>query len=338
MTRIPPSQCRCWTTLAAIGLVAAAGCGPTAYKIEPVPADRSLEESTLIDEGGWSPAKIVLLDVNGLIMNGNKFSLLGEGENPVSVFVEHLDKAARDPSVRGVVLRINSPGGGVTASDVMYRELLHFKERTGGKRPVVAVMMDVAASGGYYLACAGDEIVAYPTTVTGSIGVIMLSVNFADTMSKLGIEADAIKSGAMKDAGSPFRRMKPEERALYQHLIDEYFEQFFKVVRAGRPRLTEARIRELADGRVYSGQQALENGLIDRLGTLRDGLAAVKQRIGADRVRVVTYHRPLDYKPNIYAREPTGPPQFNVNLLNLQFPSALLGLEPQFLYLWSPGL
>ncbi|MEP0843684.1 MAG: signal peptide peptidase SppA, partial [Phycisphaerae bacterium] len=281
--------------LLALALALAAGCGPTAYRIEPIPADRSLEESTLIDEGGWSPAKLVLIDVSGVIMNGHRFSLLGEGENPVSLFVEKLDKAAGDPSVRGVLLRINSPGGSVTASDVMYRELLHFRQRTGGKRPVVAVMMDVAASGGYYLACAADEIIAHPTSVTGSIGVIMLQVSLAGTLEKIGVSTDAIKSGPMKDAGSPFRRMSGEERALFQHLIDEYYERFVEVVKAGRPRLDEAAIRKLADGRVYSGRQALERGLVDRVGTLRDGLAAVKQRIGARAVRVVTYHRPLDY-------------------------------------------
>ena len=321
-------------TLSSLGL---AGCGPMAYKIEPVPADRSLEEKTLINEGGWSPSKIVLIDVSGLIMNGHKFSLMGEGENPVSVFVEHLDKASRDPSVRGVVLRINSPGGGVTASDVMYRELLRFKECTGGKKPVVTVMMDVAASGGYYLACGSDEIVAYPTTVTGSIGVIMMNVNLKGTMDKLGVQTDAIKSGKMKDAGSPFRDMKADERALFQRLIDEYYDQFVHVVMAGRPKLTEARIRELADGRVYSGQQALENGLVDKVGTLRDALCSIKERIGAEHVRVVTYQRPTDYKPNIYARDPSGAPQVNVNLLNLQMPETLFGFEPQFMYLWTAG-
>lgn len=319
-----------------MALAASAGCGRTAYRLEPIPADRSLQEETLIHEGGLAPAKIALIDIGGVIMNAGKPSLFGEGENPVSRFVEQLDKAARDPAVRGVVLRINSPGGAVTAADIMYQEVQCFKRRTGGRRPVVAMMMDVAASGGYYIACGADEIVAHPTTLTGSIGVIMLAVNFSGTMDKIGVETDAIKSGKMKDAGSPFRRMRPEERAVFQHLIDEYYERFVKVVLGGRPGLDEAKVRELADGRVYSGQQALDAGLVDKVGTLRDALACMKQRIGAKRVRVVGYKRPTDHKPNIYANGPAGPPQ--VNLLNIQIPQSFIAPEPQFLYLWAPGL
>jgi protease IV len=319
-----------------LALAGVVGCGRTAFRIEAVPAERTLEETALIDEGGFFPDKIVLIDVSGVIMNSEKFSLLGGGDNPVSVFVEHLDKAAGDPTVKGLVLRINSPGGGVTASDIMYNELLHFKEHTGGKRPVVAMMMDVAASGGYYLACGADEIVALPTSLTGSIGVIMLAPDFSGTLNKIGAEVNAIKSGKMKDAGSPFKKMGLEERAFFQKLINEYYDRFVKVVATGRPKLDEARIRELADGRVYTGQQALELGIVDRVGTLRDALAGLKKQIGAKRVRVVTYKRPGEDRPNIYAQQPGGVPQ--LNLLNIQIPESLMITEPQFLYLWAPGL
>ena len=142
----------------------------------------------------------------------------------MSLFVEKLDKATEDPSVKAIVLRINSPGGGVTASDLMYNEVMAYKKRTG--KPVVAVLMDVAASGGYYLACSADEIIAQPTTVTGSIGVIMQTVSFAGTMSKLGITADAITSGKMKDAGSPLKAMKPEEREIFQKLVNQFYDRF----------------------------------------------------------------------------------------------------------------
>ncbi len=318
-----------------VSLWTAAGCGPTAYKITPVPVDRSLEESVLIDEGGLLPAKIVLIDVDGILMNREEFSLVGEGENPVSVFVEKLEKAAGDRSARALILRINSPGGSVTASDLMHSELLHFKRRTDGKRPVVAVLMDVAASGGYYVACAADEIVAHPTSVTGSIGVIMQMVNFADTMAKIGIETNAITSGEMKDAGSPLRKMRPEEQAIFQKLVDQFFDRFVQVVAAGRPALDEDEVRRIADGRVYSAQQALELGFIDRVGTLRDAIAEVKERIGGKRVRVVTYKRPLGFKPNVYAQRPAAPPQ--VNLVNIALPQSWPHPEPQFLYLWTPG-
>jgi len=323
-------------TIATVLLLAVfSGCGPTAYKITPVPADRKLQESVLIDEGGLFPGKIVLIDVDGLLHNSRKFSLFEEGEHPVSLFTEKIDKAISDKSVKGLIVRINSPGGTVTASDLMHSELQRFKAATEGKRPVVAVLMDVAASGGYYLACGADEIVAHPTTVTGSVGVIMQTINFAGTMSKIGIEADAITSGKMKDAGSPFRKLKPEEREVFQKLVDQFFDRFVKVVADNRPELNEQKVRELADGRVWSAQQAVELKFVDRIGTLRDTIAGLKEKVGAKRVKVVTYHRPMGWKPNVYAREPAGKPQ--VNLVNINLPGNWPYGEPQFLYLWVPG-
>ncbi len=323
-------------TCTAVALAAGSACGPTAYKITPVPADQELREKTLVNEGGLAPAKIVLIDVEGILINRDKPSLFGHGEHPVSLFVEKLEKAAADRSVRAIVLRINSPGGSVTASDLMYSEILRFKALTKNQRPVMALLMDVAASGGYYVACACDEIIAQPTTVTGSIGVIMQMVNFSGTMAKIGVSADAVTSGPMKDSGSPFRPMRPEEREIFQKLVDQFYERFVGAVAAGRKGLTVDQVREVADGRVYSAGEALELGFVDGIGTLRDGLALLKKQLGARRVRVVTYHRPLDWKPNIYAEAPGGAPQ--VNLVNIALPEHWPHPTPQFMYLWAPGL
>lgn len=311
------------------------GCAPTGFKIEPVPVDRTLEEEVLIDDGGLGLPKVLVVDVDGVLLNSRGMSLFAEKEHPVSLFVEKLEKAAKDDRVRAVILRINSPGGSVTASDLMYSEMLHFKRRTNGERPIVAVLMDVAASGGYYLACGADEIVAHRTTVTGSIGVIMQMINFSGTMTKIGVTSDAIISGKMKDAGSPLRKMTPEEREVFQELVNQFYGQFVKVVAAGRPKLDEAKVRKLADGRVYSAQQALELGFVDRIGTLRDAVSGVKGQIGANKVRVVTYKRPLGWKPNLYAEAPAGPPQ--TNLLNIELPESWPHPTPQFMYLWAPG-
>jgi protease-4 len=312
-----------------------AGCGPTGFKIEPVPVDRTLEEEVLIDEGGLRLPKVLVVDVDGVILNSRGMSLFAEKEHPVSLFVEKLEKAAKDKRVRAVVLRINSPGGSVTASDLMYSELLHFKHRTNGERPVVAVLMDVAASGGYYLACGADEIVAHRTTVTGSIGVIMQMINFSGTMMKIGVTSDAITSGKMKDAGSPLRKMTPEEREVFQGLVNQFYDRFVEVVASGRPKLDKARVRELADGRIYSAQEAVELGFVDRIGTLREAVAGVKSKIGAEKVRVVAYKRPLGWKPNLYAETPAEPPQ--ANLLNIELPESWPHPTPQFMYLWAPG-
>ncbi|MCL2330541.1 MAG: signal peptide peptidase SppA [Phycisphaerae bacterium] len=319
-----------------MNLASLVGCGPTAYKITPVPVDRTLEETVLINEGGWMPAKIALIDVEGVLIDTHKPTFFGEGENPVSLFLEKLDKAAKDSSVRAIVLRINSPGGGVTASDLMYQELLEFKRRTDNKKPVVAILMDVAASGGFYLACGADRIVAQPTSVTGSIGVIMQLFSLSGTMDKIGVETTAIKSGTMKDAGSPFKKLKPEEQKIFQSIVDQFYDRFVEVVAKGRPNLSAEQVRKIADGRVWSAPQALELGLIDQIGTLRDVLADVKSKIDARRVRVVMYHRPLGWRPNIYAETPAGPPQ--MNMVNIQFPASWAIPQAQFMYLWAPGM
>ncbi len=310
------------------------GCLPNSFLITPVTTRRELVETEVCRDSLFASDKIALVDVTGMIQNAESSSLLSDGEHPVSLLLEQLDKARCDPQVKAVILRINSPGGTVVASELMHQEITHFKE--SGK-PVVAVMMDVAASGGYYIACACDEIVAQPSTVTGSIGVIMLMVDISGTMSLVGVKTDAITSGVHKDSGSPFRPMRPEERELFQTIVMDMYERFVKVVDEGRPEIDEARARRLADGRVYTAGQALEHGLIDRIAGLRETIESTKQRVGTTRVRVVTYHRPYDYRPNYYAQSPAKP-AVDINLLRLDARSGLLPPAPQFLYLWHPGL
>ena len=213
-------------------------------------------------------------------------------------------------------------------------EIRAFRKETS--KPVIAVLMDVAASGGYYIACACDEIVAHPSTITGSIGVIMQSFDIGGTLAKLGVTTDAITSGPNKDAGSPFRAMTPDERELFQKIIDEMYERFVQVVVEGRPKLDEATVRRIADGRVYTATQAVELGLVDRLATMREVIGSTKKRIGADKVRVVAYHRPLGYKPNYYAHAPA-PGSFDINLIRIDLPDWLGSATPKFMYLWQPG-
>ena len=317
----------------ALVLLWAGGCGPTAYKITPIPVDPELRERVITSGDGFAPPKIALIDVDGVLMNAPRWSLLGEGEHPVALLLEKLEKARRDSRVKALILRINSPGGTVTASDLMYEEVRRFRRETD--KPVVAVFMDVAASGGYYIACAADEIIAHPTTVTGSIGVIMQTFNVAGTLAKIGVETEAIKSGPNKDAGSPFRKMKPGEREIFQGIIDELYDRFVSVVAAGRADLSPEQVRELADGRVYTARQALELGLIDRIGGLREAVAGLEERIGTQRARIVTYHRPLAWKPNIYAEQRQAP--VNVTLIDLPLPRWLRRPGPTFLYLWQLG-
>src|SRR5262245_8409619 len=186
------------------------GCSVLSLDLQP--RIRPLAEQTVEGKGA---AKILLLDLSGVLQDESFSFSLGAPPPRVPLLArvrEELEKAEQDENVRAVIVKINSPGGTITASDVLYRELVEFKARR--KIPVIAAIMDVGASGGYYVALAADRIVAHPTTVTGSIGVLMLTVNSSGLLEKLGVSATYIKSGALKDMGSPFRAMSPEEQVL----------------------------------------------------------------------------------------------------------------------------
>jgi protease IV len=328
------------TLLATLALGVLAGCGPTSFVVTPISARKELSEDIVLRESAWATQKIALLDVDGVIENARPTSLLGVGgENPVSFFIEKLDAAAHDDNVRAIVVRINSPGGGVTATDLMYSELRRFRERTG--KPVIAAMVDVAASGGYYLACAADRIYALPTTVTGSIGVIMIAPEFSGTLQKIGAHVNVIKSGEMKDMGSLFREMGDKDRAVLQGLVNGMYDRFLDVVAHARPGLSPERLHELADGRVYLAPEAKQHGLIDEIGGLRDALAAAKKAAGLERVsvKVIEYGRALGYRPNIYAagEGPAAAASPSVSVMNVELPTWLRSPSPQLMYMWAPG-
>ena len=245
------------------------GCGGVRLIIDVVPAVDGLTETIVLeDPGADSSAKIALIQITGMIADADRPGLITKGENPVSRLVESLRKAAKDSKIKAIVLRINSPGGTVTASDVVYREIQHFKRTT--KKPVVVLMSDLATSGGYYIACAGDEIIAHPTTIPGSIGVIIQSFNFSEGLRRSGFKADAIASGPNKTAGPPFEPMPAEHRALLQGLVDEFYDNFVTIVTESRPNLSPADLKWITDGRVVTGRRAAEVGLIYSTGDLRD--------------------------------------------------------------------
>ncbi|HET6465149.1 MAG TPA: signal peptide peptidase SppA [Nitrospiria bacterium] len=300
------------------------------FNIQLLPKVEPLEEK---DVSGAGADKIVLMDLSGMISEEEKGSSLVPEPNLVAQFKEELKKAAHDPAVKAVVLRINSPGGTVTASDILHHELEVFKKQTGKK--VIVSIMDLGASGGYYVAVAADKIVAHPTTVTGSIGVIMLSVNVQGLLEKIGVTGTAIKSGDKKDMGSPLRPMTEEERQLFQGIINQMYDRFVSVVAAGRKNMTVDQVRKAADGRVYTAQQALDLGLVDGIGYLDDAIQSAKTEAGLSKARVVIYLRPGSYKDNIYSQMPSGAAQ-TVNLVNLDLRSFVQSGTPRFMYLWSP--
>jgi protease-4 len=265
-------------------------------------------------------------------MNAKSSGLLSDGDNPVSLFREKLDAAAEDKHVKAVVLRINSPGGAVTASDIMYQDLVNFRKETA--KPVVACMMDVAASGAYYLAMGSDRVYAHPTTVTGSIGVIMSLYNASGLLSKIGLASDPIKSGPNKDLGNPARPMTPEERAILQGMVDSFYGQFVGIVAKGRG-LPEDDVRQLADGRVYTGLDAKKLHLVDEVGYLEDAIQAARDMAGVQDARVVVFDRGNGFRGSIYAGMPKIPSKIDVKL---DLPGFNATSGAAFMYLWEPGL
>jgi protease-4 len=316
------------SVLALASLLCLSGCSLITLDFQP--KIRPLEEETVEGKGS---SKILLLDLSGVLSEDLPSFSIGAPPPRVPLLArvrEELRKAEEDERVKALIVRINSPGGTITASDILYHELQAFKTRK--KVPVIAVIMDVGASGGYYAALAADTIVVNPTTITGSIGVVMITVNAQGLLEKIGVAPLAIKSGPMKDAGSPFRSLTEPERAVFQGIIDDMYGRFVGLIVQSR-RMPEERVRGLADGRVYTADQALRLGLVDRIGYLEDVVALAKERAGLDQAKVVMYHRPKEYRANIYSLTP--PPTTAESTL-AQFAAALGGGGPRFLYLWWP--
>jgi protease-4 len=198
--------------------------------------------------------KIAIVEVKGMITQS-------------SGVIEELQQYLADDGVKAIILRIDSPGGGVGPSQEIYREIMRIKSNS--KRKVVTSMGSVAASGGYYIASASDLIVANPGTITGSIGVIMQFSNFEELLKKIGVKGVVLKSGEHKDIGSPFREMTPEEKRIMQEVLDNVHQQFIQAVADGR-KLDRSKVAQIADGRILTGEQAKSLGLVDQLGNLQD--------------------------------------------------------------------
>lgn len=332
MARAPVTPAR---RAARTGPLLAALCGPlllaACIQVQLWGVPRPLEETVV---HGRSGPKILLLEIDGVIAEqAPEPGLLGPAEdNPVSRVREQLDRAREDAEVRALLLRINSPGGTATASDLVYGEILRFKRER--KVPVVAQLMGLATSGGYYVAMAADLVVAHPTTVTGSIGVRFVSVSLAGLLEKLGIEDQTLTAGPHKDAGSPLRRLTADERAHLQSVLDDLHTRFEQVVAAGRPNLPPGALERVADGSIFSARQALEIGLIDAVADLEESVLRAQRAVGVSEARVVQYHRPREYANNLYTRGSPLAPK-----LRLELPGArILSVPPGFYYLWAPEL
>ncbi len=299
------------------------------YNISLFPEMKPLQEKVV---SGTGVHKIVLIDISGFISE-QKPSGFVDKPDMVARIKEELNKAAMDKNVKGVVLRINSPGGTVTASDLIYNEIQQFKKTTG--KTVTASILDLGASGAYYISVAADKIVVHPTSVVGSIGVIMLHINLEGLMEKVGVGTESIKSGINKDLGSPVKPLTPEGRDILQGIIDTMYARFLDVIGAGRKELSPQRIKALADGRVYTAAEAKSLGLVDDIAYLDQTIEMTKAKAGIQEAQVVVYTRPGEYKDNIYSRA-FQQANHSLTILGVDPKHLLRGGSPRFLYFWMP--
>lgn len=293
----------------------AGGAAPVVYEEEYV--------------SGEGSNKVAVIPVQGAIASAD--SSLGGAQPTVTPegLADALAQAADDTGVRAVVLEVNSPGGGVTASDEMHQSIVDFKKNT--EKPVVVSMGDTAASGGYYISTAADEIVANETTLTGSLGVIFQLNNFEELADKYGYKQVIIKSGEFKDIGNAFRQITPEEREIFQSLVDESYAEFVDVISSGRG-IPEDRVREIADGRIYSGQRAKELGLVDSFGGLDEASAEARELANAGQATVVRYIQAPTFTDTLLSGLSPQPTEAE----RLVEESGLT-LEPKPYYLYLPG-
>lgn len=317
-------------------------------------------QSVVVDgRAGDSGGRIAIVDVDGLILNQNFSGLNSMGENPVALFREKMRRIECDASISAVVLRINTPGGGVTASDILAHDVTRLKKCRD--IPVVACLMTTGCGGGYYLATHADQIVAHPTSVVGGIGVILNSYNMEDTLGQYNIIPVPVKSGQKIDLGSPQRTMNVSEREILQAMADQFHERFIAQVkrsrgaklRVGLPPLalglsdqervgvavddepnSSSDVVDLYDGRVWTGLQAVEHGLVDSTGYLDDAIDIAGRMAGlrAD-APVVLLRRDNDRALSEFDVTPNSPMS---SLLPISIPGLDRAKMPTFLYLWQP--
>jgi len=244
------------------------------------------EYTETVEQEGDFDSRIAVVTLDGVIQDDGEGSIFSTAGYNHRQMMNVLDFAAEDESVDGIIMRINTPGGGVVESAEVHDKIVEIQKRY--KKPVYVSMGNTAASGGYYIAAGADKIVAHPATLTGSIGVIMQTLDYSELANDLGVDFNTIKSGKHKDILSPTRHMTQDERKILQTMIDQMYGEFVDVIVKGRD-MPEDQVRKLADGRVYTGIQAKENGLIDEIGSLENTITMMKKDYKLNGAEVFRY-------------------------------------------------
>lgn len=325
------------------GLIAT-GCSPLGLQIRLGPTKDPMVATGVLDvgEGSGKPSdRVALIVVRGLITDTPTTGFLGSSNAPLDDLTHQLRLAERDDKVRAVILRIDSPGGTVAGSETAYREVRDFAERTG--KPVVASMGEIATSGGYYLALAADHIVAEPATLTGSIGVVIPSLNFSEGLGRLGIQSHFITSGPNKDLANPLAPVREGHYDILGGIVREYYASFLSLTLRRRPSLRPDAVASATDGRVMTGDTAAAIGLVDSVGGVREAARQAMELAKIDRATVIRYGSRANAPRTAYAlADPPRPLAFesdqSINLLRFDGLSAgALGLRPGVgYYLWLP--
>jgi protease IV len=292
---------------------------------------KPLKEYTLEGKG---KKKVLVVHVRGFISDTPKSSMLASRPSMLQEIVSQLKLAEEDDDIEALILQINTPGGSTTASDILYEEILRLKGKS--QKKIVAALMDVAASGGYYVALPADFILAHPTTVTGSVGVLFMKPKITGFMGKMGLDVEISKSGANKDMGSPFRDATEEEGRIMQTLIDELGGRFVQLVAKHR-KLNQAAMAQISTGRVYLAREALEAGLVDQVGYLQDAITKAKNLAGLpEDAKVVVYRRTEYPDDNLYNTALSEQPGGSFKIIDSGFLEYLSSLRTGFYYLWLP--
>lgn len=305
------------------------------FNVNLLPSQGPLKETVV---SGSGKDRILILPIEGFISSYSSEGFLGAGkQSAVARVKEQLDAASRDGRIKAVILKIDSPGGMVTACDIIYNELMRYKNVSGAT--IVAMQMSMATSGGYFVSAAADRIVAHPTTVTGSIGVIMVKLSAEGLMQKIGVRDDTVKAGASKDFLSPYKTMGPDERLIVQKVLDSMHSRFKEVALIARG---DVRDQETAfDGRVFGAAEALQRNLIDEIGYMPDAVKAAKKLAGLDKATVIRLTGRETANINEYS---AGGPSWShgqpatsqINLVNIDLKGLIGAHSPAFLYYWTP--
>ncbi|MFC1877031.1 signal peptide peptidase SppA [Thermodesulfobacteriota bacterium] len=313
-------------------IVIMSGCAAPQIKLFSDASD-PLRESIL---QGTEKGKVLVVSLRGVISTRPKEGTLRTMPSMVQEVVSQLRMAEKDKEIKCLLLTVDSPGGTATASDILYNEILAFKERT--KVKIVVSLMDIAASGAYYISLPADVIFAHPTTITGSIGVVFMRPNVTGLIDKIGFTMDVNKSGKNKDMGSPFRRPTAEETQMLQDLTDGLAGQFLKLVAKHRD-LEKTTLSTISTARVYLPAEAKALGLIDKIGYLDEAIAEAIEISGLpEKAKVVAYRRTVFPNDNLYNPLTTRSNIQTKPLLNLGIQNAATHLSPGFYYVWTPAL